>query len=122
MSENNDSTSLTLVRSTDPETSSEAAKSVNLGRSIDYVYDTLHRFGPFADHELVEFHEGDHTGIAIYGRFSPQRIRTARATLTQRGDVEPTGEYTRTPSGRRARIWRTTAKRKATPPPAKKAA
>lgn len=93
-------------RSTDPVTSVDAGRSVDRARSQLYVRDTLRVFGPFADHELVEFYEGDSTGRKIYGSFSPQRLRSARSELVELGEVEATGEFCKTASGRRAHIWR----------------
>lgn len=96
-------------RSTDPVTSVEAGRSVNVAHSQQYVRDTLEVFGPFADHELVEFYAADSSGQRMYGRFSPQRLRSARAELVEQGRVEFADELCKTPSGRTARIWRTVA-------------
>lgn len=96
-------------RSTDPTTSVDAGRSVDLGHSQGYVWDTLSVFGPFADHELAEFYEGDRSGRAMYGQFTAQRLRSARAELVEQGRVEFTGEVCKTPSGRDARIWKAVA-------------
>lgn len=96
-------------RSTDPTTSVDAGRSVRVAHSQQYVRDTLDVFGPFADHELVEFYEADGYGQRMYGRFSPQRLRSARAELVEQGRVEFADELCLTPSGRKARIWKTAA-------------
>lgn len=93
-------------RSTDPTTSVDAGRSVDLPMSQAYVRDTLAVFGPFADHELLEFYEADASGQKMYGCFSPQRLHSARAELVEAGTVEATDEFCLTPSGRRAHVWR----------------
>lgn len=95
-------------RSTDPVTSVDAGRSVNVAHSQQYVRDTLDVFGPFADHELVEFYEADSSGQKYYGKFSPQRLRSARAELVEQGRVEFSGIYGLTLSGRKARVWQVT--------------
>ncbi|QIK62315.1 hypothetical protein G7068_03170 [Leucobacter viscericola] len=92
-------------RATDPVTSVDAGRSVNLVHSKEYVFQALKVFGPMADHELVELHEGDTFGHKAFGRFSPQRLRTARANLVEDERVEFTGKYRKTDSGRRAQVW-----------------
>ena len=93
-------------RMADPTTSVDAGRSVDLPGSWRYVLDTLGTFGPFADHELLWFYGRDTAGQEIYGRFSPQRLRSARAELVEAGRVEFTGDHSVTDSGRSARVWR----------------
>lgn len=98
-------------RGTDPVTSVDAGRSVNQAFSQDYVRQTLAVFGPFADHELVEFHSVDTFGLKRFGRFSPQRLRSARAELVEAGVVEMVdGVFRLTDSGRRAHVWRVVPK------------
>lgn len=85
------------VRRSDPLTSHEAADHNDVEKSIGLVLSTLKAFGPSADHELVQFL--GHSG------FTPQRLRTARAALVERGLVEESGIYRLTPHGRRAIVW-----------------
>ena len=100
-------------RSTDPTTSVDAGRSVQIAHSRDYVKQTLTVFGPLADHELVELHADDAAGRRAFGRFSPQRLRSARAELVALGEVESVpDEYRRTDSGRRAHIWRAVSRDK----------
>lgn len=95
-------------RSTDPTTSVDAGRSVQIVHSREYVRQTLAVFGPLADHELVELHADDTVGRKAFGRFSPQRLRSARAELVALGEVESVpDEYRKTDSGRRAHVWRT---------------
>lgn len=94
-------------RSSDPVTSVDAGRSVNVVHSREYVRQSLRVYGEMADHELVAFHEDDSMGQRAFGRFSPQRLRSARSELVDLGEVEATGEFCMTPSGRRAHIWRT---------------
>ncbi|QAB17515.1 hypothetical protein Leucomu_05890 [Leucobacter muris] len=94
-------------RSTDPTTSVDAGRSVQVVHSRDYVLQTLRVFGPMADHELVAFHEVDAQGRYTFGIFSPQRLRSARAELVSLGHVESIENlFRKTSSGRRAHVWR----------------
>lgn len=88
-------------RTTDPETSVEAAQSVSGAESQRAVYAALAGvdFG-LADFELEQ---------RLAGRFSPERIRTARHELTLAGRVQFTGVYRMTRSRRRARVWEAVA-------------
>lgn len=86
-------------RSTDPVTSVDAGRSVNVVPSQEYVFGILADEGPMADHELLAFH------TARVWPWSPQRVRSARAELVEQGRVEFSGIYRLTESGRRARVW-----------------
>jgi len=90
------------ARSTDPETSHEAAAQADTFRSVKAVFDSLGQYGPLADFELVSLMHS--LGYA----FSPERIRTARNSLTKVGKIEHTGYYRLTPTNRRARVWAVT--------------
>lgn len=92
-------------RSTDPTTSVDAGRSVNVAHSQAYVHVTLALMEKLADHELVTFHEQDTEGHVAWGKFSPQRLRSARAELVEQGVIEFSGIYRLTDSGRRARVW-----------------
>ena len=87
------------VRATDPDTSQWAADSIqDVTTSQDFVLMVLRDFtrpGPFTLASVV----AHTTGI-----LSPSRARTAVRELQDKGFVEETGEYTLTPSGRRARL------------------
>ena len=86
------------ARRSDPTTSHEAADTNDTDKSIGLVLSALKGFGPSADHELVQM-------LASSG-FTPQRLRTARAALVERGLVEESGIYRLTSHGRRAIVWR----------------
>lgn len=88
-------------RTTDPETSVEAGNAVSGAESQRAVYAQLCGvdFG-LADFELEQ---------RLAGRFSPERIRTARHELTEQGRVQFTGVYRMTRSRRRARVWEAVA-------------
>lgn len=92
-------------RTTDPTTSVDAGRSVNVAHSQAYVLAVFQVFGDFADHELVDFHAQDTEGQVAWGKFSPQRLRSARAELVEQGVIEFAGIYRLTDSGRRARVW-----------------
>jgi len=83
------------VRTSDPQTSFDAAESNDIHGSQVSVLLTLSFSGPLADHELVE-------RIADY---SPSRIRTARSELVDMGMVEFTGFYRLTAGNRRTQVW-----------------
>ena len=87
------------VRANDPDTSQWAADSIqDATTSQDFVLMVLRDFtrpGPFTLASVVA-----HTT----GVLSPSRARTAVRELQDKGLIEETGEYTLTPSGRRARL------------------
>lgn len=89
------------ARATDPVTSVDAGRAVDLTESQAAVLEIFNRSGlPFADHQLVS--------VARVKRapFSDQRIRSARAELVELGRlVLVEGEYRMTSSGRRAQVW-----------------
>ena len=93
-------------RSTDPVTSLEAGRSVDLNDSQREVLD-LFRIaaergsGRLADHELIDL------AAQCGSTYSAQRIRSARAELAElRRVVRVAGEYRPGPSkSRRAQVW-----------------
>lgn len=99
-----------LHRTNDPETSIEAAEGVDTNASEREVRRLL-EFGPSSDHELVSLHDRRYYKVeAIAGRhafrhYTAQRIRSARAALVARGEVEFAGYYHQTPTGGRTRVW-----------------
>lgn len=96
-------------RKSDPTTSVDAGRSVSQALSQQYVRGLLAVHGAMADHQLVALAADDKAGHEAFGRFSPQRLRSARAELVALGDVESVpDEYRRTDSGRRAHVWRVT--------------
>lgn len=56
---------------------------------------------PMTAEELVDAYERAHPG----GGVTPQRVRSARATLAKAGKVEPTGARRSTRRGRAAEVW-----------------
>ena len=96
------------ARRTDPETSHEAAESIrDLTERQWAVLASLDSHGEMADHVLVEYYGFRVPGVVEQ---SPQSIRSRRAELVKAGLVEHTGEYVKTYSGRRARVWAVTDK------------
>lgn len=87
------------MRANDPITSQWAADSItDTTTSQDFVLMVLRDFthpGPFTLASVVA-----HTT----GVLSPSRARTAVRELQDKGLIEETGEYTITPSGRKARL------------------
>jgi septum formation topological specificity factor MinE len=93
---------MTAARKTDPTTSKDAARldaGILEGLRAD-IYKVIARRPKtgYADHELVEV-------MAKYTTRTPQRIRTARAELAKSLLLLPTGEFRKSPTGRRAQVW-----------------
>lgn len=88
-------------RTSDPVTSVDAGRSVDLPGSQAMVLELLEGYGPSTDFELE-------CGLMDY--YSPQRVRTARAELVIAGLVEATGHTRLSGRGRRrkhhAQVWR----------------
>lgn len=95
------------ARTTDPDTSHEAAQSVNgtLARNQGYVLQTFREnVFPMTDHALFESYAAlERPGIV--GRQSESGIRTRRKELVDRGVLEDSGVRVRLPSGRHAIRW-----------------
>lgn len=88
------------ARKTDPETSHEAAESVDrITETQEYVLRALRR--PRADVELVEAYRK----FKRAPRASESGIRSRRAELVDRGLVIDTGRRVRLESGRFAIVW-----------------
>lgn len=85
------------TRKTDPVTSHEAGDSNNVAASQQAVLAEFRKvdFG-YADFELQ---------VKLGGQFSPERIRTARHELAEKGVLEFAGIYRMTRSNRRAQVW-----------------
>lgn len=96
-----------LARTTDPETSHQAAESVtDLRDKQRHVLAALAALGPSTDHQLVE----DYAMLDLAPQ-SPSGIRTRRRELTDAGLVRDTGERRQLASGRNAIVWATTHQR-----------
>lgn len=90
-----------VARRGDPETSWQAAQSVlGIRQSQAHVYETLSRYGPLIDDELIEALRA--RGI----KMSPSGARTRRKELGDLGLVEDSDEKGKTESGRRSIKWR----------------
>jgi hypothetical protein len=90
------------ARTTDPETSHEAAASVtDLRKRQNHVLQCLKVFGPFSLEGLV-------TAYKFHGYIqqSDSGIRTRCSELVRMGLVEDSGQRARTASGRQAIVWR----------------
>jgi hypothetical protein len=89
-----------LARPTDPETSHEAAASLDdVRESQRRVHDLLRVFGPTTDERLVI------VAIASGWHVSPSGLRTRRHELVEAGLVVDTGQRATLASGRRAVVW-----------------
>lgn len=96
---------MTLIahaRTTDPETSHEAAASVmNIRQSQQAIYQVLKEHGPMDDVQLVDLYEI----LPGLPRQSASGIRTRRSELVEMGRVGWTGVKIPLASGRKARLW-----------------
>ena len=86
------------ARTTDPETSHEAARTARPGAEVA-VLGVLRLRGWLTDGQIEAF----------LPDWSPQRVRTARAALVKRGLVRHAGSYGFTASNRRTRVWEATS-------------
>lgn len=89
------------ARSSDPDTSKAAARSVaGIRQSQQLILNILKSHGPLSDQEIL--HLIQKRGYSI----SPSGARTRRCELQAKGLVKFSGEYTLTASKRRTRRWR----------------
>lgn len=97
-----------LARTTDPDTSHEAAASLDdpqIRASQEAVLTVLAAIGPSTDHVLARYYErAVQCGIDIPFQ-SPSGLRTRRKELTRMGRIVDSGIRDVTPSGRRAIVW-----------------
>ena len=92
------------ARTTDPETSHEAAESVrNVTTTHEYVLRALRR--PRTDRELLEAYRQ----FKRAPRASESGIRSRRAELVRAGLVRDSKRRVRLESGRRAIVWEKTS-------------
>ena len=90
------------TRTTDPETSHEAEKSVSkLAESYGIILDIFRKHGPMNDESLVEYWN---TESPKYG--SPSGIRSRRSELVAAGRLEDSGDRIKMRSGRASIVWK----------------
>lgn len=82
------------ARSTDPWTSWEAGRRVQISEGQGLVLETFARFGPMTDEQLVS-----------RVNLSPSGARTRRAELVALGLIEDTGRVSVGQTGRRMIVW-----------------
>ena len=88
-----------VARSTDPQTSWQAARSIDpegLRESQQQVLDILRRHGPLTDEGIYRF---------VNGEQSVSGARTRRSELVQAGLVRDSGARGTTSAGRRTIVW-----------------
>lgn len=94
-----------LARTSDPETSHEAAASLpDLRASQQAVLTVIKQIGACTDEWLVYCYPATAQAREL-PRQSPSGIRTRRKELVEQGLVEWTGEKRPIASGRNARVW-----------------
>lgn len=89
-----------VARREDPDTSHEAADSVERIGEVQRAVLRVLRDGPRCDESIAQL-----CPVAV----SPSGLRSRRAELVARGLVEWAGTYSLTSSGRRTRVWRLAA-------------
>ena len=90
-----------VARSTDPETSWEAAiKVTNIRESQAKIWSILAKVGAMTDEGILE------AMIKRGWLISPSGCRTRRHELCELGLVEHSGNYSKTIMGNRSRVWR----------------
>lgn len=89
-----------FARTTDPQTSHDAAKSVsNVLNTRAFIYALL--VYPMTDPELINAYRQ----LTSAPQASDSGIRSRRAELVAEGMVEATGRKVKLPSGRYANVW-----------------
>jgi hypothetical protein len=88
------------ARTSDPETSHEAAESVQVLENQVRVYQVLSQLGPSTDEWLVYCYPQ-----YMSHQQSPSGIRTRRKELCRKGLVRWTGEKVRGRTNRLMRVW-----------------
>ena len=97
------------ARTTDPDTSHEAAKSVDdLTAKQMAVYDVMLRIGPATDERIRQAYEIRHKqGFSdLYPKQSESGLRTRRSELVKAGFVFDTGGRESMSTGRMAILWK----------------
>lgn len=96
------------ARRDDPETSHEAAASIDdLTTRRRLVFELVAKYEPVTDQDIAELYAGRPALLPQ----SPSGLRTRRSELVEAGLVEWTGEKAKLQvSGRMARTWRLSAR------------
>jgi hypothetical protein len=92
-----------VARTTDPQTSHDAARSVENITETQNAILTLLTF-PLTDEELIDafYNMAD---VAGWKTASPSGIRSRRAELVAKGFIKDSGERRKLSSGRNAIVW-----------------
>jgi hypothetical protein len=94
---------MTVARRTDPDTSWEAARSIDrIRESQAAILGVLRAIEPATDEMLLD------AVRSASIRMSPSGVRTRRHELVDLGFVRDTGNRVRGATGRRMILWRTT--------------
>lgn len=83
-----------VARSSDPQTSHEAASSVHVTQGQREVLAAFEQYGDMTDEQLVE-------RVTL----TPSGARSRRAELVSLGIVRDSGSYATSSSGRRTTVW-----------------
>jgi len=90
------------ARTTDPETSHEAARSVkNLTQTQENILRIFNKYRRLTDEMLLRYYRGQYRKPAV----SDSGLRSRRAELVARGLLEDSGLRSKMNSGRNAIMW-----------------
>lgn len=96
------------ARISDPETSHEAAASLDptkLSELMIAIIQITREAGKITDGDLISKYY-EYSQIFGWEVYEPQTIRSRRSDLVKAGKIEFSGEYGITRSGRRTRMWK----------------
>lgn len=94
-----------FARKSDPQTSHDAADSVDdITETKQYILEALR--SPRNDHQMIQAFRSMLNAPAV----SDQSIRSRRAELVDAGLIEDSGQREKMPSGRWSIVWERTAK------------
>lgn len=100
-----------VARTTDPETSKDAAASLSRDKIRETqanILEVLERYGPSCDEEIAIYFQ-QLASLQDWPRQSPSGLRSRRAELVSAGLVKDSGERTKTASGRQTIVWELSA-------------
>lgn len=96
-----------VSRTTDPETSRQAAASLSKEKMREtqrQILEVLGRFGPSCDEDIATYFR-QLSEIESWPLQSPSGLRSRRAELVSSGLVRDSGQRTKTSSGRQTIVW-----------------
>lgn len=96
--------SVARARAADPETSHAAAASISsddLSQQKKEILAVLSIYGPLTDESMIEVYRSAYP----HSTFTDQSLRSRRKSLERDGKVRFAGEWGRTNTGAKSRLW-----------------